>query len=34
VASLLGKKELLEAYDFAIKNKMRLFSYGDGMLII
>lgn len=34
VASLLGKKELLEAYDFAIKNKMRLFSYGDGMLIV
>jgi S-adenosylmethionine:tRNA ribosyltransferase-isomerase len=34
VASLLGKDETLAHYEYAIKEKMQLFSYGDGMLIL
>lgn len=33
VASLVGREKLLELYALAIKKKMRLFSFGDGMLI-
>jgi S-adenosylmethionine:tRNA ribosyltransferase-isomerase len=34
VAALIGKKELFEIYKKAIAKKFRLFSFGDGMLII
>lgn len=33
VASLLGRKKLLELYRLAITKRFRLFSFGDGMLI-
>ena len=32
VAALIGKSKLLGAYDYAVKNGFKLFSYGDGML--
>lgn len=34
VASLTGREELLRIYDEAIENKYRLFSFGDGMLVL
>ncbi len=34
VAALVGREELLELYRRAIAKKFRLFSFGDGMLII
>ncbi len=34
VSSFIGRKKLLKLYEAAIKRKMRLFSFGDGMLII
>jgi S-adenosylmethionine:tRNA ribosyltransferase-isomerase len=34
VAALVGKKKLLSLYQAVIKKKFRLFSFGDGMLII
>ncbi len=34
VASITGRKKLLELYKLAIQKKFRLFSFGDGMLII
>lgn len=33
VATLVGRKRLLEIYDYAIRHWLRLFSFGDGMLI-
>lgn len=33
VATLVGRVRLLSLYRFAINNKMRFFSFGDGMLI-
>ena len=29
-----GRENTLEAYRMAVENKMKLFSYGDGMLIL
>lgn len=34
VAALYGRENTLAAYAEAVKNKMKLFSYGDGMLIL
>lgn len=34
VSALAGLNNILKAYDFAIKSKMRFYSYGDCMLII
>jgi S-adenosylmethionine:tRNA ribosyltransferase-isomerase len=34
VASFLGREETLNAYKFAVEQQMKLFSYGDGMLIL
>ncbi len=34
VASLVGREKLLEIYQRAIDEKMRFYSFGDGMLII
>ena len=34
VASLVGREKLLELYQRAIDEKMRFYSFGDGMLII
>lgn len=34
VASLIGRKKLLELYKAAVARKFRLFSFGDGMLIL
>ena len=34
IASFVGLEKTLEIYDIAIKEKYRLYSYGDGMLII
>lgn len=34
VASFLGREETLNAYKFAVNQQMKLFSYGDGMLIL
>ncbi len=34
VASLIGKDNLLKVYKNAIKNELRFFSFGDGMLIL
>ena len=33
IYSLIGKKKTKELYNFAIKNKLRFFSYGDASLI-
>ncbi len=33
VGTLVGRERLLTIYEFVIKNKFRLFSFGDGMLI-
>ena len=33
IYAILGKKRTQEIYKFAIKNKMRFFSYGDACLI-
>jgi S-adenosylmethionine:tRNA ribosyltransferase-isomerase len=33
VASLVGRTKLLALYRAAIKQRMRFFSFGDGMLI-
>lgn len=34
VAALLGKETLFSLYHYAIKKRFRLFSFGDGMLIL
>lgn len=34
VSSFMGKKDTLDCYKFAISQKLKLFSYGDGMLIM
>lgn len=34
VSSLTGREELLSLYNLAVKNKYKLFSFGDGMLIL
>lgn len=34
VSALIGREKLLELYRFAIDKKFRLFSFGDGMLVI
>lgn len=34
VCALAGRKRILKAYEFAIKEKWRFFSYGDAMLIL
>lgn len=34
VASLIGRKKLFELYEEAIARKFKLFSFGDGMLIL
>ncbi|HYF05802.1 MAG TPA: tRNA preQ1(34) S-adenosylmethionine ribosyltransferase-isomerase QueA [Patescibacteria group bacterium] len=34
VSALLGRKKTLELYKYAMKQKFRFFSFGDGMLII
>ena len=33
VAAFAGVEQILNAYDFAVKNKYRFYSYGDAMLI-
>ncbi len=33
VAAFAGKKNILDYYNYAIQNKMKFFSYGDGMII-
>ena len=33
VFALLGKKKTLKLYNYAIKNRLRFFSYGDACLI-
>jgi S-adenosylmethionine:tRNA ribosyltransferase-isomerase len=34
VSAFYGRENTLEAYRMAVENKMKLFSYGDGMLIL
>jgi len=34
VSAFYGRENTLEAYKIAVQNKMKLFSYGDGMLIL
>ncbi len=34
VSAFYGRENTLEAYRLAVENKMKLFSYGDGMLIL
>jgi len=34
VSAFYGRENTLSAYKFAVENSMKLFSYGDGMLII
>lgn len=34
VSALVGKDEILEAYNIAVKEKYRFFSFGDAMLIL
>ena len=33
VSAFAGKKLIFDAYQYAIENKMRFFSYGDAMII-
>jgi len=33
VSAFAGKKLIFDAYQYAIANKMRFFSYGDAMII-
>ena len=34
VSAFAGREKILELYKIAVKNKLRLFSFGDGMLIL
>jgi len=34
VSAMLGRERTLEAYEYAVAKQLKLFSYGDGMLII
>ncbi len=34
VSALCSREQILKAYNYAFEEKMRLFSYGDGMLIL
>ena len=34
VSAMAGKKFIMKAYNHAIKNKYRFYSYGDAMLIL
>lgn len=34
VSAFYGRENTLEAYNMAVENKLKLFSYGDGMLIL
>ena len=34
VAALSGRERILAAYEYGFQERMRLFSYGDGMLIL
>jgi S-adenosylmethionine:tRNA ribosyltransferase-isomerase len=34
VSAFYGKENTLKAYEYAVQNQMKLFSYGDGMLIL
>ncbi len=34
VSAFAGRKFIISAYNFAVKNKFRFFSYGDCMLIL
>ena len=34
VSAFYGRENTLAAYKMAVENKMKLFSYGDGMLIL
>jgi S-adenosylmethionine:tRNA ribosyltransferase-isomerase len=34
VSAFYGRENTLAAYKCAVQNKMKLFSYGDGMLIL
>ncbi|HSQ40966.1 MAG TPA: tRNA preQ1(34) S-adenosylmethionine ribosyltransferase-isomerase QueA [Fibrobacteraceae bacterium] len=34
VSAMLGRERTLEAYHYAVDHEMKLFSYGDGMLIL
>lgn len=34
VSAFLSRGKIMKIYDFAVSNKMRLFSFGDGMLIV
>ena len=33
ISALYDRNEILKAYDIAVKEKYRFFSYGDAMLI-
>jgi len=34
VSAFMGRKNIMDVYQKAIKKKFRFFSFGDGMLII
>jgi S-adenosylmethionine:tRNA ribosyltransferase-isomerase len=34
VSAFAGQKKIVSAYEYAVKNKYRFYSYGDGMVII
>jgi S-adenosylmethionine:tRNA ribosyltransferase-isomerase len=34
VSAFYGRESTLKAYEYAVQNQMKLFSYGDGMLIL
>jgi len=34
VSAFAGQKEIIHAYEYAVKNKYRFYSYGDGMVIL
>jgi S-adenosylmethionine:tRNA ribosyltransferase-isomerase len=34
VSAFYGRENTLKAYEYAVQNQMKLFSYGDGMLIL